>query len=395
MIAATLLADLQRRVAARVLTGEDVMPYARDFGGLRTVVPEAVVCVRSEEETSAVLRLLRGAGVPVTIRGSGFSANGRALGSGVVIVQDAAGADVIVREDEFEVSARTRWSALVEKLQPHFLMPPVLTYSLQTTVGGTLSAGGYGPASVRHGAQVDHVRRLRLILPDGEARWCEPGDDLFRFALGGLGAIGAIERVVMTAVPYRPLLRLEEGAWSDVDACDVFFADNGRITAGYDVSAADLFGGPSGETIPRSLLHAGVPPRDGAFVHLWCDYFLPAAALGTFLDLPFDRRGLDRVHVLAIAPGRQPRAYAPLADYTRERFFGVGVFYAVPREDAQAIASARAAQRALLAECLRLGGRPYLAGAHEIDDLAAIYGEEHLALERLRAQLDPDGLFNR
>lgn len=396
MIATSLLRELRRCVAGRVLTADEVMPYARDFSGLQTIAPAAVVRVRSEDETCAVLRLLRGAGVPVTIRGSGFSANGRALGDGVVIAQQPEVGQWSVGEDEVEVSARTRWSALVEVLKSRFLAPPVLTYSLETTIGGTLSAGGYGPASVRFGAQVDHVRRLRLILPDGEARWCAPGDDLFRFALAGMGRIGVIERVVIGTAPYRPLVRLETRETLDVPECDLFFADNGRVTAGYNVTADDLFRDTGGETIPRERLHAAQPPRD-ALVHLWCDYFLSAAALGPYLEFPFDRRGLDRVHVLAIAPGRKARAYAPLPSFAEERHFGVGVFYAVPAHDAGAIRAARAAQRALLEECLRLGGRPYLCGAHDLsdEDLGAIYGDEHRDLERMRDRLDPDGLFNR
>lgn len=399
MIAPSLLRELQRCVAAPVLSGASTQPYARDFSGLRAVTPAAVVPVQNEEEICAALRLLRSAGVPVTIRGSGFSSNGRALGDGVVLVQQADSGEYIVGDGEVDVSARMRWATLVETLKSHFLAPPVLTYSLQTTIGGTLSAGGYGPASVRFGAQVDHVRRLRLILPDGEARWCSPTEDaeLFRFALGGLGRAGVIERVVLETVPYRPLVRLETLTALDVPDCDFFFIDNGRATAGHNVTAGELFRHSGGDVIPRELLHAGAPPRDDAHVHLWCDYFIPAAALRAFLDTEVDRRGLDRMHVLAIAPGRPLRAYTPLATFAEERYFGVGAFYAARANDAQAIGAARVAQRTLLDACLRLGGRPYLCGAHDLSDrdLDAIYGDEHRALERLRTTLDPDGLFNR
>jgi FAD/FMN-containing dehydrogenase len=287
----------------------------------------------------------------------------------------------------------------------------VLTYSLQTTVGGTLSAGGYGPASIAAGAQVDRVRRLRIVLPDGEALWCSPSEqaEIFRFALAGLGRVGIIERAEIDVVAYRPALRLETREHRDLRELaervvaaegDVFFADclfgpNGsvRSTLGYEAEAGGL---------PRELLHPQVSPRVEPFVHIWCDYFVDGNAIGPFLDFigqGIASRGLDRIHILAIrrpeAPGR--RAYAPLASFAGNHYYGVGVFYSLPEADPDGIRDARAAQRALLDECLRLQGRPYLCGAHDLSDpeIGAIYGEEHEALERLRDGLDPDRLFNR
>ncbi|MEA2326712.1 MAG: hypothetical protein QOE68_1671 [Thermoanaerobaculia bacterium] len=411
MIADSLLRDLRRCVADRILTtGADLAPYARDFGGLFRAQPAAVVPVSSEEETCGVLRLLRNAGVPVTIRGSGFSCDGQSLGEGVVIAQQPESGTRTLTESGFETAARARWASVVETLRGHRLTPPVLTYSLQTSIGGTLSAGGYGPASIAAGAQVDHVRRLRIILPDGEALWCSPDEhaEIFRFALAGMGRIGVIERVEMDAVPYRPSLRLVTREHRDLRELrehvvnadgDIFFADCAggtiRSTTGYDADGGDA-------VVPREILHAQVVPAAEPFVHVWCDYFVDGAGLGPFLDFIDDgitKEGLDRIHILSIkrpeAAGR--RAYPPLALFAGTHYYGVGVFYAMPEADVDAIRGARAAQRALLDECLRLGGRPYLCGAHDLtdDEIGAIYGEEHDALERLRDELDPGRLFNR
>jgi FAD/FMN-containing dehydrogenase len=420
---ASLLRDLERSVAARVLTAEgDLAPYARDFGGLVRQPPAAVVPVRTEAEIRAVLRRLRGAGVPVTVRGSGFSSDGQVLGPGVVLALEPESEPCRLTPGGAEVSARARWSSFAETLCGVGLMPPVLTYSLQTSIGGTLSAGGYGPASIAAGAQVDHVRRLRVILPDGEALWCSPGDpgeqgEIFRFALAGMGRVGLIERAEMEVVPDRPALRLETREHRDLQELaahavaaegDVFFADclfgsigsvrSIRSTTGYEDEAG---------TFPRERLHAQVPAAAEPFVHVWCDYFVDRDALGPFLDF-IDRgiadqeiasRGLDRVHILAILRPEEDsaRAYPPLAAFAGSHYYGVGVFYSLPETDPGAIRGARAAQRALLGECLRLEGRPYLCGAHDLADpeIGAIYGEDHHALERLRDRLDPDRLFNR
>ncbi|MFT3776428.1 MAG: FAD-binding oxidoreductase [Minicystis sp.] len=420
-----LIAELQRCVSAPVLTSDlEVAPYGRDFGGVRRARPVAVVRSRAEEETRAVLRLLRRERVPVTIRGGGFSFDGQSLGRSVVLVnQPHAASSARVTGLTVEVPARMRWAALVDQLKLHLQMPPVLTYALQTSVGGTLSAGGYGASSVAGGAQVDHVRRLRLILPDGDARWCSPTEDadLFRFALGGMGRVGVIERVEMTTAPYRPLVRLVTREHRDaagllreidaLDAPDYFFAElvGGAIRShrGYNVSAAELFALGAGEVVsPVHFTPATAEPAPDRLAHLWCDYFVDRRRLEPFLA--FVERGLrdgdlagglDRVHILAIgpAPAAGLRAFPPTPSCATARYYGVGLFYSASEDDAQRIGAVRAAQRALLDECLRLGGRPYLCGAHALDEetIGAIYGDAHGELDRLRDRLDPDRLFNR
>jgi FAD/FMN-containing dehydrogenase len=118
-----------------------------------------------------------------------------------------------------------------------------------------------------------------------------------------------------------------------------------------------------------------------------------------FLDAHTEWAGLDRIHILAIRSpaGETTRAFRPLREFRGSRYFGIGVFYTVPRGNRRLLDVAQAAQRALLEECLRVGGRPYLCGAHDLDEsgLAAIYGEEFRTFEVMRQALDPAGLFNR
>lgn len=81
---------------------------------------------------------------------------------------------------------------------------------LDLSVGGTLSVGVYGIDSITRGAQVDHVTKLRLLLPDGTAHCCSESErgDLFRFSLAGLGQMGFIDKVVIKTAPYRKFTRL-------------------------------------------------------------------------------------------------------------------------------------------------------------------------------------------
>jgi FAD/FMN-containing dehydrogenase len=177
------------------------------------------------------------------------------------------------------------------------------------------------------------------------------------------------------------------------------------------LQAADLFS-PVNQTHVQTAscdffcapIQAVRPTADSC--HVWCDYFLAAAALPAFLTfLEAGLRdgtlaaGLERLHFLCIRPPQTPgqRALAALPAHSSRRFYGVGVFYSMSTTEQATLHAARAAQRALLTECLRLDGRPYLCGAHNLDEavLRAIFGAEYATLETLRARLDPGQLFNR
>jgi len=119
----------------------------------------------------------------------------------------------------------------------------------------------------------------------------------------------------------------------------------------------------------------------------------------SFLDSRLPRAGLDRIHVLAIRrpASRERRTFLPLPHFDHERYFGIGVFYSVQIADRGLLQTARSAQKTLLEQCLRCGGRPYLCGAHDLDesDIEAIYGDEFREIQKLCRQLDPSALFNQ
>ena len=411
------LAKLRRSVQGEVLSSDGARKaYATDFGGLQAAIPEAVVPVTTEEELSAVLRLLRQEEVPVTIRGGGFSCHGRTLTHGVVL-QNGPAEIAIQQEAEglVTVSGRTPWASVVAQLKELILIPRVLTHSLSPTVGGTLSAGGFGAASISAGAQVDHVHKLRLVLPDGSAKECSPTENqgLFRCALAGLGRIGVIEQATIAVEPYHPFFRVETQHFENLAAAehllqhteaDLCFLESRqgevRSRAGYRAGIQHLFG--EEEIVSPENFCAGSPAfHMAASRHIWCDYLLNPSALGPFLrrlDTELSRTGLDRIQVLPIRrPSSTPgQSLQPLRAFESDRYFGVGIFYSFDHADENGIAGARETQHMLLRECLRLDGRPYLCGAHHVDDrdLEEIFGDEFRRLLHQSRELDPKGLFN-
>ena len=413
-----LLTELQRCVRGKIVFDcSQLESYSTDFGGLRSTRPSAVVPVESETELSSALRVLYKVALPVVVRGGGLSCHGRTVTDGVILQNYCAASHVEqIAEDTVVVSGRVRWAMVIEELKRRWLTPRVLTYSLSPTVGGTLSSGGYGAASIRAGAQVDHVRRLRLVLPDGSAVWCSPEENasLFRCALGGLGRVGIIERAEIAVEAYRPFVRVQKKAFNNLAStetvllqtdADLFFVesrdDEVHSQTGYWAGIEHVFG--TDEVVPADFFQAGVQAvHTPETKHIWCDYFVNPSGLGPilrFLDSRLPRTGLNRIQVLAIRnlPSRSSRAFLPLTHFESDRYFGIGVFYSVNAADTNLLKIARNAQRSLLHECLRLGGRPYLCGAHDLDeqDLEAIYQEDFFLLRELCRQQDPEQRFNQ
>lgn len=440
----SLLRALGAGVSQPVLHApEELEPYSHDFGRMVRKVPVAVVRARGEEDLVHTLRVAREQGIPVSVRGAGHSCRAQSLCEGGIVIDNSGGpADVVLGEDgRVEVTTRTRWGDLEAGLNLGGRTAPVLTDHLATSLGGTLSVAGYGARSLVHGAHLDQVERLRLILPDGSARWCSEHEspELFRFALGGFGQVGIIERVVMRTLPYRPVVRVqlnrfeslselvEALAWTaewDGPEPDHFFGQlrKGLVQSVLGASREDEaqaqaqpIAGPAGKMV-RERTHLLARPgyfiqaRTGPEVPLeerarnyWSDYCFELEGLRAFVKYlesgPRERIAGDNclVRMLCLRRGRVRWPFDIRSLGSAPRLYGIGVYYRVePGEEAEA-EQARAAHRDFLAKCLELGGRPYLYGCSELTPelMHQLYGEDYARLRALRGELDPQGLLNR
>jgi FAD/FMN-containing dehydrogenase len=440
-----LIDSLRAEVRCPVFSATDeVAQYAHDFGGLSQQIPLAVVQADCAEDVMHTLRVAQALKVPVSVRGAGHSCRGQSLcPGGIVLVNSAAEAQFTQLEgDRIEVTGRTRWADLLTALRRVGQSVPVLTNALSTTVGGTLSAGGYGTRSFIAGAQIDHVERLQLIQPDGTMVWCSPTENpaLFHFSLAGYGQLGVIEKVMLRTVPYQPFICVQlhrhEGvsalvaalAWTQKLQAEVPDHFVGRVEQG---AAWSVFGAGTPthtdtvlNAFPMPLQHmpngqvqvvseAGwlgnrqdeVWALDPRCRNIWCDYCLSfdgLRAFAAFVETGPRRellcRNLLRIYVLSIRrlPHNQRWPFAAHSIQAAPQVYGLGLHYRVAQEDRAGLAAALAAQRACLEQCLALGGRPYLYGWHDLDATAMrqVYGSDYDQLRLLRRTLDPHNLFN-
>lgn len=370
---------------------------------------------------SAFPSMLLASGRPMTLRGAGHSCYGQTVADGELLVTYAPdGAAMQVRDvggGLFEVPAGMSWYGLERYLNGRGRAVSVLPNYLHMSVGGTLSVGGIGVGSVRHGMQVDQVERIQLIDGTGVSRWCSRIDhpELFRFALGGLGMVGLIERVVLRTVPYQLVSHLHHTHQATLtefiehteriaqrDDVDLFSAS--LRPDGFSTTTGWVAGGPTrcGDehcAIGLDLPFAGhfettqMASPSGQHVRLWTDYVVPAAQFAPMLAAVEEQRHrapLNRVltmlYILIVRRphGATPFAFAPVD--TAPVSIGVGLYTTVERDPA-AIAATRRTFRCLLELCCELGGRPYLYGVSDLGGALAqqLYGADLNRLAQLRA----------
>ena len=199
--------ELAQEISGTVLTDDAAREaVATDFGRIVVRRPQAVVRPASAEDVQRVVKFAARHSLSLATRGSGHSQTGQSLSDQIVLDTNSLSQVTHVEEDAVTVQAGIKWRALVEHLAPQHLSPPVLTNNLDVTVGGTLSMGGLGVASWRHGTQADNCLGLEVVTGTGEIIRCSASEnrDLFDAARAGAGQFGVITAAVLRVRRYRP-----------------------------------------------------------------------------------------------------------------------------------------------------------------------------------------------
>ena len=177
-------AELVREIRGEVLVDDASREsVATDFGHMIVRKPGAVVRPASTEDVASTVKFAVRHGLSVSTRGGGPSQTGQSLSDQIVL--DMGSLVQVLEVDPGQgratCQAGLKWRALVQQLTPQQLSPPVLTNNLEVTIGGTLSTGGLGVASWRHGTQADNCVELEVVTGEGEIVRCssQQHQDLF------------------------------------------------------------------------------------------------------------------------------------------------------------------------------------------------------------------------
>ncbi|EYU32888.1 hypothetical protein ABFS82_03G063900 [Erythranthe guttata] len=200
------------------LEPSDVGSASRDFGGMQSSEPLAVLHPASAED---VARLVKAAyesaqGFGVSARGHGHSINGQAMaGNGLVIQMSGSSAGGSRRlgprvSEELmhvDVWGGELWIDVLRSTLEYGLAPKSWTDYLYLSVGGTISNAGISGQAFNHGPQISNVLELDVVTGKGELMTCskEHNSKLYHAVLGGLGQFGIITRarIALEKTPTR------------------------------------------------------------------------------------------------------------------------------------------------------------------------------------------------
>jgi cytokinin dehydrogenase len=203
---------LKEELDGQVFDDEETLSEVqKDFGRLAHRVPSAVILPASSGDVCKVLRHSVKEGWTVSTRGTSHSQSGQSLNSGGLLL-DVSGLNRIERVGRHSawVQAGVLWSDLARVAIEDNLVPPVLTGYLDVTVGGTISTGGVGAASYKHGYQAIHVEELEVVTGEGHLVRCslDENRELFDCTRCGLGMFSVITRAKVRLRACAPHVRI-------------------------------------------------------------------------------------------------------------------------------------------------------------------------------------------
>jgi cytokinin dehydrogenase len=307
--------------------------FADDFGHIVHNMPIAVLKPASVQDVVVAVQFCRRHGIQVAARGQGHSTAGQSQVLAGLVIDSATLNKIEEIGPGFAVlQAGVRWIDFLAESIPLGQKPAVITGFTGLSVGGTISMGGIGAASFRHGAIVDNVLELEVVTGDGVLRTCSPTVDPFLFAavVGGVGQFAIIVRAKVALVDVLPQARSYVINYIDFPT---FFADMNTLVSANKVDGVYAlivpnpapFGGPwvyqinavknftpsfppsdtdilaglnipappfglTASTLPTFVydtlvdqLFASFPPAVAGVPHVWGDVFLPGSQTERFV----------------------------------------------------------------------------------------------------------------
>src|SRR5215210_9482415 len=173
--------------------GDVFMNWARRF----RYRPGEFVRPTTEAE---IVELVRNARM-VRVFGSGHSFNAGVVSDDILVSLDDYSGPVWIDpgKKQMAVKGGTRVRDVVELLFKEGLAFDALPSHDAQSIAGILSTDVHGTGR-EWGFVSQSVVRLKLIDGKGEVHECVPTDDLFKAAIGGIGAVGIISEVVIKGV---------------------------------------------------------------------------------------------------------------------------------------------------------------------------------------------------
>jgi FAD/FMN-containing dehydrogenase len=409
--------------------------YAHDYGQIVHEPPLAVLRPGSVDDIARMVAFARRCGLKIAARGEGHQPFGQAQVCGGIVIDMRSLQQVhTFTADSVEVDAGASWRSVLQATLSYGLAPPVMTKFLGLTVGGTLSIGGVGLASLRHGAQVDQTLALQVVTGEGAARSCsiDQHRDLFEAALAGQGQFAIITRATLRlerapkqvreyTLPYPDLPTLvEDGTRVTLDerfdgAVALIVAMDGRLI--YALTPVKHFNAPDAPDDAELLdglrfIHGAqksrdvsyfeyldeMPPIDFTQSHADLGLLMPHRQTTAFIGNALPRFTLDDlggVQGIRLFFWQRNSFTRPLLRMPEEQMVCYAALLRSPTSDSESLARTLAGNRELYDLNRSGGGTLYPFAAIELthEDWRRHYGALWHTIEHAKRRYDPDAVF--
>jgi FAD/FMN-containing dehydrogenase len=194
---------------------------ADDYGHIVHQQPLAILRPGSVDDVIKMVKFASQHGLHIASRGNAFNTFGQSQAqAGVVIDMSSLNRIHAISSEYAVVDAGITWRNLLLATLEHGRTPVVLTDFVGTTVGGTLSVGGFGGTTHLFGGQLDHAQELQVVTGNGELITCSETEnvELFQTVLGGLGLCGIIVRATVRLHPAATRARTHRLLYPDLQA---------------------------------------------------------------------------------------------------------------------------------------------------------------------------------
>ena len=244
----------------------DLLAYSYDATGERRL-PDAVVFPTNSQQVSTVVKLARRQGLPIIPRGAGTNLSGGTLPLRGGIVVGLTRLDRVLEIDTANLRVVVEPGVINLDLQNQlaplgYTFAPDPASQKASTLGGNVGEDAGGPHCLKYGVTTNHVLGMELVLPDGEIVEVggpledNPGFDLTGVLVGSEGTLGIITKLVLR------IIRLPE-AYQTMLAVYETLEDAGQtvsdvIAAGIILATLELMDKPVIRAVEESV-HVGYP----------------------------------------------------------------------------------------------------------------------------------------
>jgi len=196
--------------------------------------------------------------VPIALRGAGCSYGDAALRGESVVLDLSQLSRVLAWDAEagiVDLEPGVSLGALWRMIIADGWWPPVVTGTMEPTIGGMLAMNVHGKNNWRRGTIGEHCLEIDIVLANGESRTVSRSRDegLFHQLIGSFGQLGIITRARLKMKKvHSGLLEVKAVSAPDLEAM-LLLADEAKDEWEYVVGWIDAFA--SGAKLGRGLLH--------------------------------------------------------------------------------------------------------------------------------------------